>query len=129
MHDPIKPAPLPPPAISIPPGGLSKTQAKRSIQHLIEQRKQHGCFCSKSAAKDPAVVAGLADPQPSDRVSQIAASSSGPAAHRLAVFTVISENYQLPLPLSWPCQPPPSATIEARTYHVIMAILLSSIIA
>ena len=49
----------------------------RDIQHLIEYEKQYGCFRSKSAAKNPALVADPADPQPCDLVPQIAASSSG----------------------------------------------------
>jgi hypothetical protein len=92
---------------------------------LLSSGEQYGCFCSKSAAKDPALVAGPADPQPPDRVPRIAASSGGHAPIALLFLLLFGANYQLPLPLSRPRQPPPSATTEARTYHVIVAILSS----
>jgi hypothetical protein len=83
----------------------------REIQYLIEQGKQHGCFCNKSAAKDPARVADLADPLPSDRVSQIAATSSGHAAivslFLLLFQRIISYRPRCPGHASRRHQPPP----------------------
>ena len=110
MHDPIKPAPLPLPAISF-PAVLLANASMRDIQHLIEYGKQYGCFRSKSAAKDPALVADPADPQPSDRVPQIAASSSGHAA-------IISRFYcDLQLIISYRSHLSPAMPAAAISHH------------